>query len=77
MFTLYFAANVEGAERIAVVQGENLEAIKETPEASNREIAKSDLPEDFADWKRYTAHAYLDGGAEDGVTVSVMSREGD
>ena len=72
MITKYFKANVEDAVRIAVVEAEDADAMSDVPEAQNdREIKQSDLPEGFADWKRYTAHAYR------GASVHVMSRDGD
>ena len=37
----------------------------------NREIEESELPADFANWQRYTAHAYQD------AAVDIMSRNGD
>lgn len=70
----YFAANVDDAVRIAVVEADTEDAIRETPEArDSREIAERNLPDDFADWKRYTAHAYIDTDA----IVEVMSRDGE
>lgn len=68
MITKYFDATVEGHRRIAVVSAETDDIIAETPEAGNPEV---DLPADFSDWKRYTAHTY---GRE---SVEVMSRDGD
>ena len=71
MITRYFNANVEDAVRIAAVTAATDERILEAPEASNREIATSDLPDDFSQWKRYTAHAYTES------SVEVMSRDGE
>lgn len=66
----YFTANVDHAVRIAVVDGATDEDIYEANEAvREREIARADLPADFHQWRRYTAHAYPSG-----VTVYVMSR---
>lgn len=66
----FFNANVLDATRIALIEGDSEDAIYEAPEASN-EIAQADLPADFADWHRYTVHAYRD------CTVTVMSRDGE
>lgn len=73
MIKKYFEANVEDAVRIAVIEAETDDAIYTCPEASepNREIEESELPADFANWQRYTAHAYHD------AAVDIMSRNGD
>ena len=69
----YFESNVEDAVRIAVVEADTEDAIRETIEARySREIAERNLPDDFGDWTRYTAHAYIDTDA----IVEVMSRDG-
>ncbi len=69
----YFSANVEDAVRIAVVEAETEDDIYEANEATrSEEIAERDLPADFADWKRYTAHAYAPS-----TSVLIMSRDGD
>ena len=68
----YFKANVENARRIAVVEAETDDDIFDANEARrDREIAHANLPEDFASWKRYTAHGY------DNSSVEVLSRHGD
>ncbi len=70
----YFKANVEDAVRIAVIEAETEDRIYEANEADrDREIAESDLPDDFANWQRYTAHGY----APFGPSVLIMSRDGD
>jgi len=62
----YFEHNVDDAERIAVVDGDVNES------DFGDEIDSSELPNDFGNWKKYTAYA-----AADGCTVNVMSRDGD
>lgn len=69
--TRYFDATVDGHRRIAVVEADTDDAIGATPEHNNAEIARQDLPDDFASWKRYTAHAYHDS------FVEVLSPDGD
>lgn len=69
--TRYFDATVDGHLRIAVVEAETNDAIDAAPEHNGAEISKSDLPDGFASWKRYTAHAYEDS------FVEVLSPGGD
>lgn len=68
----YFHADCDGATRIAIVEATNSDDISDAPESRGAEIDESDLPNDFADWKRYTAHAYAGGSS-----VEIMSRDGD
>lgn len=60
----YYDATVEDALRIAIVDGDD------DYESDGEEIAASDLPADFAEWKTYTQFFK-------GTPVRVVSKNGD
>lgn len=62
----YFAANVEGATRIAVVESDARDGF----DGFHDEIAAADLPANFADWREYEAYSH--GNNE----VRVLSPDG-
>ena len=67
----YFDAICLDAYRIAIVEGDTADDISEAPEARDREIER--LPDDFSNWKMYTAHGYN----HPNLSITVMSRHGD
>ena len=74
-FTRYFNADIEDANRIAVVTVEHEEDFAEVPETEQDEIKLDELPADFANWNRYTASAHALGSRT--AIVDVRSRDGD
>lgn len=75
----YFEANIEDAERISIIEcshyGDEEQNDSEIYSGlglggRDDEINENDLPDDFANWRRYTAYA------AGHCTVHVMSRDG-
>ena len=71
MITKYFQYNCEDAERIAMVEADNEDAIYSAGFSASDELDETELPEDFPSWRRYESFAKGEASA------IVMSKEGD